>query len=283
MTAPTLDWIICGAGRVGRALGLLAADFDIPIRATYNRSAARARQTAELLPHATEHLHGDIDVLADALRSPHLVWVTVSDAAIALVATQLAPLVPRESVVVHTAGSLGSNLLKANGIKASCGSLHPLQAISAPRPARRAMAECTWTVEGEARAVQRARAVMRLIGVTPVAVDPSAKALYHASAVTAANLMVALVDAAYEMAALAGIPEAQAQKMLLPLVQSSLDNLKTQPPAKALTGPAARGDDATIRRHQNALGNHSELSMIYNVLMERSRDVARRNSAPEEE
>ena len=53
---------------------------------------------------------------------------------------------------------------------------------------------------GEDEAVELAREVASWRGISPLDVDPGGKALYHAAAVTSANLLVALLDAADEMA-----------------------------------------------------------------------------------
>jgi predicted short-subunit dehydrogenase-like oxidoreductase (DUF2520 family) len=277
-------WIIVGAGRLGRTLGLLAERLDRPVRCTWNRSVSRRRETASLVP-AREHLDGPLDVLGPALgRGAAVVWLTVSDDAISEVAAELAQSAPSGldagsgTLVLHCAGSLSSRIMREAGIEAPVGSLHPLLAVTDPRAALERLGEASWTVEGDDAAVAFAREVMAQIGIEPTRLDPSVKALYHASAVTAANLLVGLIDGAFEMASAAGLDEATTRAMLLPLARSCLDNLANQRPSQALSGPAARGDDATIERHRRALAELGEedLVRLYEVLTERALQLAGR-------
>ena len=275
----TLPWVILGAGRVGRTLGFLARELGIQIDAIWNRTSARAEESASLLGLSSERACcGDLRSLSPELFvGRRVIWLTVVDDHLAASARALAAHDVADAIVLHTAGSLSSDVLRGAGLSGELGSLHPLQAMSDPREALAAMRHCVWTVEGDPLAVGYARWLMGNIGVTPLDVEPQTKVLYHASAVTIANLMVALVDASYEMAGLAGISRDDARDMLLPLATSSLDNLRKLPPREALTGPVARGDDATIQRHAEALAAASpELLELYEVLTRRARALMQR-------
>ena len=75
------------------------------------------------------------------------------------------------------------------------------------------------------------------------------RAAYHAAAVIASNHLVALLGQAERVAAWPACPSTA----YLDLVRATVDNVAELGPAAALTGPAARGDDATIERHLDAL------------------------------
>lgn len=275
----TLPWVILGAGRVGRTLGLLARELGVQIDAVWNRTRERADESTLYLGLSSDRAHfGDIRALPSSLfLGPRVIWLTVVDDHLGASARALAAQPTDDAIILHSAGSLSSELLREAGLTGSLGSLHPLQAMSDPREALHAMRRCIWTVEGDPAAVRYARWLMGNIGVAPLDVEPQTKVLYHASAVTIANLMVALVDASYEMAGLAGISQEDAREMLLPLAASSLDNLKRLPPKAALTGPVARGDDVTIQRHAAALAAASpELFEIYDALTRRARALMQR-------
>ena len=79
------------------------------------------------------------------------------------------------------------------------------------------------------------------------------------------------MDAAFAMAGNAGLSALQAREMLLPLARSCIDNLERLPPNEALTGPVARGDDATLARHRRALERHADLLEVYEVLTSRAK------------
>jgi predicted short-subunit dehydrogenase-like oxidoreductase (DUF2520 family) len=269
-------WAIVGAGRVGRTLGLLAERVGADVLATYNRSDQAAEATRALLDPGAA-LYGPLDQVKEALTDGvGVIWLTVADAALAEVAARLAAVVDPDQIVMHTAGSLASTVLAEAGVAAAVGSLHPLLAITDPRRAVDQLGEAAWTVEGDLRAVEFARALMAKVGVEPVEIASQQKPLYHASAVTAANLLVALMDAAFEMAEQSGMSRAQARAMLLPLARSCVDNLERQPTHQALSGPAARGDQETIAAHIEALEalGDEELVALYEVLAARAERIA---------
>lgn len=278
-----LPWVIVGAGRVGTMMGLLGQAHGASILATWNRSAAAAKAAQSRWPQAIATFGALDRALLEVLsRQPVLLWVTVVDdvieAAVEVLAGQLKP----GSIALHTAGSLSSALLRGLGPEVAIGSLHPLQAIAQPEVALDQVSATFWTVEGDELAVTCANTLMACVEVTPTRLRPETKPLYHASAVVSANLLVALMDIAYELAQQAGVTdEQQVRQMLLPLAQSCLDNLATMTPERALTGPIARGDEGTVTRHEAAIARATPaLLPIYELLTERARELVRRRDAP---
>ena len=89
----------------------------------------------------------------------------------------------------------------------------------------------------------------RLLGGSIVVVGDEHRAAYHAAACIAANHLVALMGQVERVAASAGL-ELDA---FMGLARAALTDVTELGPAAALTGPAARGDDATLERHRRAL------------------------------
>ncbi len=276
-----LPWVIIGAGRVGRTLALLAARQGVEVSALWSRDATSSASARASLPALDEEVfwYGALDALGATLaQTPALVWLSVVDDAIEPVARALAPYLGATHRAVHLAGALASTALREAGLACPVASLHPLQAIADPALAIDALARCTWTLEGDDAATQPLDAIMARAGVRPVRLVPQNKALYHAAAVTCANLLVALMDAAYSMVHMAGVTQPEvARQMLLPLAQSCLDNLATKSCAEALTGPVARGDEGTITRHIEALraSDDPSLAPLYEALTARARALRR--------
>jgi len=75
------------------------------------------------------------------------------------------------------------------------------------------------------------------------------RAVYHAAAAVAANHLVALCGQVERLAAAAGVPAAAYWE----LMALTLDNVRAAGAAAALTGPAARGDLATVAAHLAAV------------------------------
>lgn len=279
--APPQRWAIVGAGRLGTTLGLLAHKLDIAVDATWNRTADAARKSSTLIE--PEHTyHGPLEHVASrVVAGVDVVWVCVVDAEIAAATQCLAPFLVEDQVVLHAAGSLSSSILKQAGVPGPVGSLHPLQAITDPTQAVERLAQSAWSIEGDAPAVALGRALMARIGVEPVAIDSDKKTLYHASAVTTANLLVALMDAAFQMAEHAGMSRDDARRLMLPLARSCVENLERQDTTHALSGPAARGDQHTIDRHLAALRAlpDPQLADIYQLLTTRALELAARKGS----
>lgn len=281
MSTNERPWIIVGAGRMGRLLGAIAQHLDIPVRCAFNLTAAGS-EAARRAFVADHYLFDDLALLAPHLQEPGVIlWITTRDAQLVGAAAAIAGLLEQEAASTpmsfHCAGAFSSELLRKVSLPAPVASLHPLLAITEATEALEAATRARWTVEGDDEAVAYALALMARLGVEPVRIAPEAKILYHCAAVMAANLLVALEDAAFEVARTAGLSPEQARDMLLPLAHSSLENLAALPPEQALSGPAARGDMEVIARHREALARLGDpgLARVYEVLIERALALGR--------
>jgi predicted short-subunit dehydrogenase-like oxidoreductase (DUF2520 family) len=77
---------------------------------------------------------------------------------------------------------------------------------------------------------------------------PGNKALYHAAATFASPLFAPLLQAAVLLLGRAGIGPKTALQALRPLLLTTLDNF-AHAGKQSWTGPFARGDAATVRKH----------------------------------
>ncbi|HYP02722.1 MAG TPA: DUF2520 domain-containing protein, partial [Pyrinomonadaceae bacterium] len=228
-------------------------------RAPHARRAARTLSPPPLARGATQ---------LDTLPDTDLLLITTPDDQIAGVAARLArvfaardanrvsPLPRRPArVVLHASGALVSDALAPLAAHAfSLGSLHPLVSISDPRSGASNLRGAFYCLEGEARARAAANKIVRALGGRSFSIDARRKPLYHAAAVMSAGHLVALFSLATEMLVRCGLSARQASRVLLPLAASTLENLsRGAQPASALTGPFARADVATLRRHRSAL------------------------------
>jgi predicted short-subunit dehydrogenase-like oxidoreductase (DUF2520 family) len=108
-------------------------------------------------------------------------------------------------------------------------------------------------VQGDARAVAAARALARSLGMTPRSVPGLDTIAYHAAAGLVANGAAALGAVGAELLRKAGVPAADAPKMLGPLLRSVADNVEALGFPEALTGPVRRGDAAGVEKHLRTL------------------------------
>ncbi|MCA1816311.1 MAG: DUF2520 domain-containing protein, partial [Acidobacteria bacterium] len=227
------------------------------ITALVARTRAHARRAARLL--AARPLALGADAL-DQLPASDLLIVAVPDDEIAPTAALLSARLrtgarARVGVALHTSGALASDVLaplRARGF--SAGSLHPLVSVADAASGADALRGAFFCVEGEARAARAARRIVRDLGGRSFSVAAEDRALYHAAAVFAAGHAVALFDVATQLLARCGVRGKLARRALLPLAASALKNLARAPSnARALTGPFARRDLETVRRHIAAL------------------------------
>lgn len=168
----------------------------------------------------------------------------------------------------------GATPLRALAFAAEQGaetfSLHPLQTIP---DAETDLTGCPCAVSGSSgRAGEFAGGLARRLGLRPFPLDEERRVAYHAAASIASNFLVALEESAAALLAEAGIEDPR--EVLAPLVLRTAANWSERGPA-ALTGPIARGDEATVAAHVEALEIHApELIDAYRALAERARVVA---------
>ena len=196
------------------------------------------------------------DDLKKSIAGASLLILAVPDDVLATLAESIADTgtVGPSSTVLHCSGLHGRSILAplySSG--AALGSLHPLQTFTDPAGEPDALVGAAAVVEGDARAVEAARALAEALGMSPVVVvAASGKARYHAAAVFASNYLVVLADIAARLAFDAGIGD-DADTIFLPLMQGTLAHLAQGDPAAALTGPIRRGDAGTVKLHLAAL------------------------------
>jgi len=151
------------------------------------------------------------------------------------------------------------------------GSCHPLQTFESARRSLGLIRHSYFCIEGEPKAIQAARKIVADIGGRTFQIGTAQKELYHAGAVLASGGLTALLSISLEILGRCGLHEKDARKVLLPLIEATIANIKTIGPARALTGPMRRGDAGTIRRNVRALGRaQPDWARIYRLLARRS-------------
>ncbi len=185
-----------------------------------------------------------------------------------------------QQVVLHLSGVHGQEALgPLVGSRAALGSLHPLQTISDPERAAERLKGAWAAVEGMPRAVEAAERLAQDVGLRPFRIASQAKPMYHAGAVFASNYLVVVEAVAQRLLRHAGLTDAEAWQALRPLVEGTLENLARLGPLGALTGPVARGDEATVRRHVEALTQDD--AALYRVLGRAALELAQKRGMDE--
>jgi predicted short-subunit dehydrogenase-like oxidoreductase (DUF2520 family) len=181
------------------------------------------------------------DDLTQAAHGVDVLVIATPDDAVAGVAASVAPCAT--TTVLHLSGSLGLDVLAPHPRRAA---LHPLVPLpNAVVGAARLGSGVTFAVAGDPVAQRMAES----LGGRLVEVADQDRATYHAAACMAANHVVALLGQVERVAATVGLD----LEAFLPLARAALDDVAELGPRAALTGPARRGDWATLSRHLDAL------------------------------
>ncbi|MFM2420769.1 MAG: hypothetical protein RL385_5492, partial [Pseudomonadota bacterium] len=219
---------IVGHGKVGRALARAFRRGGLQVQVVRGRGSSAGRT-----PLAST------------------VLVCVPDASIAAVAARIAPRLPPAAVVFHCAGARGPDeLARCRAYGAAVATLHPLASFADPKHPP-VLSNVTFVADGDKRALQRSRALVRRVGAHWAQADLSG-ATYHAAAALVANGAAGLAYAALEALETTGMDERTARTALAGLLISVAENIRDLGLPAALTGPIARGDAATVRFHLEA-------------------------------
>jgi predicted short-subunit dehydrogenase-like oxidoreductase (DUF2520 family) len=87
------------------------------------------------------------------------------------------------------------------------------------------------------------------LGGKPFHVSDEDKALYHAAACMASNYLVTLMYLVEEIYGRMGLGREEAIRAIWPLVKGTAENIERKGTILSLTGPIARGDGGTVRKH----------------------------------
>jgi predicted short-subunit dehydrogenase-like oxidoreductase (DUF2520 family) len=268
---------IIGIGRVGGALALALSKKKYRINYLVARDFKKAANLALNLNKTTKIISPDE---LDKINSD-IIFITTQDSEIQKVAERLAEKITVRPFVFHTSGALSSEILEnLTSIGCQTGSIHPLVSISEAFLGSLRFANSYFCIEGNADAVKVAEKIVSDLDGNPFSIATKFKTLYHASAVTACGHLVALIDTAIEMMTKCGLETADAQKILLPLIKSTVENLSIQTTAQALTGTFARADSDTFEKHLETLEKNvsDEVIEIYLQLGMRSTHLAERQN-----
>jgi predicted short-subunit dehydrogenase-like oxidoreductase (DUF2520 family) len=236
-----------GAGTVGTALSVSLSSQGYPVVAISSRSQTSARNLAQAISGCLS-----VSSNQDVADSAELVFITTPDDAIAPVASQIQW--HKGQSVVHCSGADSTDILEpARKSGAYVGVFHPLQTFASVRQAIENTPGSTFVLEAEEPLLTTLKDMATALGGYWIELKAGDKVVYHASAVIACNYLVTLVKLAADLWQTFGIPRHQAIWALLPLIRGTVHNIDTVGIPQCLTGPIARGDTGTIKKHLDAL------------------------------
>jgi predicted short-subunit dehydrogenase-like oxidoreductase (DUF2520 family) len=263
---------VIGTGALGSTLAKALRSQQVQIKSVYNRTATES----ELLSEAVDsRYYGSFP--ADACELGCLIFLTVQDDAISAAAKKLASLQEdwTDYSIVHCSGNETSAVLQPLKDKgALVAAFHPLQTFT-KESLPTVFKDIYFNVEGDSELISLLMGLAKLLGAKAFEISPEAKSYLHAAAVMASNYLVALLHASEQVAEMGGLDPQEVRKSLIPLVRQSLENVTTGKLHTALSGPVARGDCTTVRRHLDLIQPREELSELYRQLGRQALQLAK--------
>jgi predicted short-subunit dehydrogenase-like oxidoreductase (DUF2520 family) len=232
-----------GAGTVGTALAVLLSRKGYEYVGASRRSKTTSGSKSRLISNL--RILDNNQAVADAAE---IVFITTPDDAIVKVAAEVHW--HKGQSVVHCSGADSIDILEpARKSGAMVGSFHPLQTFAGIEQAIENIPGSTFGIEAGEPLLSTLKKMAEDLGGNWIILEAEDKAAYHAAAVFASNYTVTLVKMATDLWKTFSVPTDQATKALLPLIRGTLHNIETIGMPQCLTGPIARGDKGTIRKH----------------------------------
>ncbi len=185
--------------------------------------------------------------------------------------------IPDAAVAARGHAALVGHVSGATGLEDVDFSIHPLQTFTG--------AESPEVFHGIGAAVDgrtddalaAAERLASTLGAHPFRVIDAVRAESHAAASMASNFVLTVLDAAERLAVHAGLPS-DARDLIAPLVQQTIANWADRGASAVLTGPIARGDEATVTRQRAAVDAATpDLLPLFDQLVDRTRELAARD------
>lgn len=255
---------ILGLGKVGTAVGFLLREAGYPIAAVSALPIESAASGVEFTGGA---------VLADyteAAGRGRIILITTVDDAIAHVCEKITRggAIGPGKKVLHMSGACGLDVLQsAKKAGASVACIHPMQSFADVKNAIQNIPGSAFGVTADGDIKAWALQVVQDLGGKAFIIADEDKPLYHAAACMASNYLVTLMHLVEGIYLRIGLSQDDALQVFWPLVRGTLRNIESQGTVQALTGPIARGDVGTLKKHLEAFdGKIPELDFLYRAL-----------------
>jgi predicted short-subunit dehydrogenase-like oxidoreductase (DUF2520 family) len=252
---------IVGTGNVARALAVALHDSGVRVTEIIGRNT---KKTAKL----AREVKARAATLSNAKVDANIIWICVSDGAIAEVAGQLAklPISWKGKTVLHASGALTAAELKPlKNRGAATASFHPMNTFVPAASGE--LAGTPFGAEGDERAIRQAARLTQHINKYPAPVyriRTKDKPLYHALGAFTSPLMISALNVAERIGRSIGIKEPR--HLMTPILLSTINNFLREGTSGAFSGPIRRGDPTTIRKHLAALKRIPNGEQLYRAL-----------------
>ena len=236
-----------GVGKVGTAFGVRLAEGGFPVRGAMDILPGESTRFARSVSGC--RVYQTAQSLADDMD---FVFITTPDDIIGQVAAQVRW--HSGQTVIHCSGA-NSTVVLEPARKAGChvGCMHPCNTFASIQQSLENLIGSTFTLEAEEPVLSDLKSFVAVLKGRWMMLHGEDKALYHASICIACNYLYTLVGIATDLWKNFDIPQADAVQACMPILTGTLNNIEKVGFPGCLTGPIARGDVGTIRKHLDAL------------------------------
>jgi predicted short-subunit dehydrogenase-like oxidoreductase (DUF2520 family) len=244
-----------GVGKVGTAFGVRLAEQGFPVVACMDILPDEARRFAESIQGC--RVYDAAQSLADDMD---FVFITTPDDVIGQVAARVNWHTGR--TVIHCSGANSTAVLapaKATGCNVGC--MHPCNTFASIQQSLENLPGSTFTLEAEEPVLSDLKQFVESLSGRWMKLSEKDKPLYHASVCIACNYMYTITNIATDLWKHFNISQADATAACMPILKGTLNNIENVGFPGCLTGPIARGDVGTIKKHLVAL-EESEPSLV---------------------
>lgn len=252
-----------GPGKVGVNLGRYFTHKGIKISGFYGKSIESTKQAAKITASKCYNNYKEI------IEDSDILFITTPDDIISIIDREISKCNLNNKSICHASGSLQSTVLsnaKLSG--ALIYSIHPMFAFSNNNIPLEELEKMYFSIEGDVNINGNNRlpviTLMNNLGNKYFKREIKDSAVYHLANVFVSNLVLSLLDKGTRYLKELGLSEKDAINALFPLIQGNIENIHANGFLDSLTGPVARGDINTIKKHLEAL--HDEDRSIYNSL-----------------
>ena len=252
---------LIGAGNVGSHLGKRFKKKNITVEQVYSRTLAPAKVLGKKIGAAYTNQLSDITATAD------IYMIAVKDDVIGQVGKILAKNKGfKGKLVVHTSGAAASTVLQP--YFDNYGVFYPLQTFSKNKKVSFKNIPICVDAHKDASKELLLEVGYKISNQVQIITDIE-RSILHVAAVFVNNFSNHL----FHIAATICEKEKLDFKLLQPLLQETIHKINKQSPFDMQTGPARRGDRATIQKHLKYLQQFPEYTDLYAVLTKSIRAI----------
>jgi len=246
---------IIGAGKVGSVLGRILSENGATITCVVSRTARSAQKAGRFIGCKRTSTS-----LSSIPSDTQWVYITTPHGAVENVAGELARedgLPFRRMRVCHASGMLTAAALEPLRLRgATVFSFHPLQTFPRdfePRQILQRGRGIYFGIDGSPAALREAGRFARRLEGHVLVIPPEMRVFYHAACVVASNHLTAMISVLEAMHSRYGTDARNYFRVFKPIIMATLQNIEATSPARALSGPIARGGVETVAQHFDAV------------------------------